>query len=160
MKGYLQDYDNLIILKAFTKIYGMAGVRLGYCLCAKAETAEALTQAGPPWNVSSLAQEAGLAALQDREHVQEGRSIVREERRWIKEELTGLGFSGVCGDANYILFRGQENLEEQMRAQGILIRSCDNYEGLGDGWFRIAVRTHDENVQLIEALERTRETSI
>jgi threonine-phosphate decarboxylase len=56
------------------------------------------------------------------------------------------------------LFRGPDNLDEQMRAQGILIRRCDNYEGLGDGWFRIAVRTHDENVQLIEALERTRET--
>ena len=160
MKGYLQDYDNLIILKAFTKIYGMAGVRLGYCLCAKAETVEVLTQAGPPWNVSSLAQEAGLAALQDREHVEEGRSIVREERQWIKEKLTGLGFAGVCGDANYILFRGQEDLDEQMRAQGILIRKCDNYEGLGDGWFRVAVRTHDENARLIEALERTRETSI
>lgn len=160
MKGFLKEYDNLIILKAFTKLYGMASVRLGYCLCAKAETAEALAQAGPPWNVSGLAQEAGIAALQDERHVQEGRRIVREERQWIKEQLTGLGFAGICGDANYILFRGQEDLEEQMRAQGILIRSCDNYEGLGSGWFRVAVRTHGENLQLIAALEQAREARL
>ena len=160
MKGFLKDYDNLIVLKAFTKLYGMAGVRLGYCLCGAADIAQALPQAGPPWNVSSLAQEAGIAALRDTEHVREGRSIVRRERQWIKEELTRLGFAGVYGDANYILFRGADDLEKQMLRHGILIRSCDNYEGLGDGWFRIAVRTHDENVQLIEALGRTRETGI
>lgn len=160
MKGFLQDYDNLLILKAFTKIYGMAGVRLGYCLCAKAETAEALAQAGPPWNVSNLAQEAGLSALQDREHVREGTRIVREERAWLKEELNRLDLAGVHGEANYILFRGPDDLDEQMRAQGILIRNCSNYEGLGEGWFRIAVRTHEENARLIGALERIRETGI
>ena len=85
---------------------------------------------------------------------------MREERQWIKEQLTGLGFAGICGDANYILFRGQEDLEEQMRAQGILIRSCDNYEGLGSGWFRVAVRTHGENLQLIAALEQAREARL
>jgi len=160
MKGFLKDYDNLIILKAFTKLYGMAGVRLGYCLCAKAETVAALGTAGPPWNVSSLAQEAGLAALEDARHVAEGRKIVRQERQRIKEELTGLGFSGVCGEANYILFRGPEDLGARMREEGVLIRSCGNYEGLGENWFRVAVRTHDENTRLLEALERARETDL
>ena len=51
-----------------------------------------------------------------------------------------------------------DDLEERMRAQGVLIRNCDNYEGLGRGWYRIAVRRHEENTRLIEALERIRET--
>ena len=61
----LLDSKNLLILKAFTKLYGMAGVRLGYCLCANTALLEAMQAAGQPWAVSSLAQAAGLAALDE-----------------------------------------------------------------------------------------------
>ena len=158
MKGYLGAYDNLIILKAFTKIYGMAGVRLGYCLCADAEMAEALRKAGPPWNVSSLAQAAGIAALEDHEHAAEGTKIVAEERQWLKDALLWLGYSRVYGDANYLLFYGPDGLDEAMRERGILIRNCDNYHGLGKGWYRIAVKKHEENQELIENLKLITET--
>ena len=154
MKGYLREYDNLIILKAFTKLYGMAGVRLGYCLCADAETAEALTKAGPPWNVSSLAQAAGIAALQDTAHASEGVRIIREERQWLKDELHRLGFGRVYGEANYLLFKGSAGFDAEMRNRGILIRNCDNYHGLGEGWYRIAVRSHSDNMKLIAEMER------
>lgn len=158
MKSYLDEYDNLIILKAFTKIYGMAGVRLGYCLCASQETAEALGKAGAPWNVSSLAQAAGIAALEDWTHAAKGVEIVQEERQWLKDALLWLGYSRVYGEANYLLFSGQKGLDEAMRKRGILIRNCDNYYGLGEGWFRIAVKKHEENQELIENLKCITET--
>ncbi len=158
MKSYLDEYGNLIILKAFTKLYGMAGVRLGYCLCAEKETAEALQKAGAPWNVSSLAQAAGIAALEDSAHAAEGAAIVQKERQWLKDALLWLGYSRVYGEANYLLFNGPKGLDEEMRKKGILIRNCDNYHGLGEGWFRIAVKKHEENQELIENLKCITET--
>ena len=154
MKGFLNEYDNLIILKAFTKLYGMAGVRLGYCLCADSGTAEKLAKAGPPWNVSSLAQAAGIAALGDRQHASAGERIVREERQWLKDELHRLGFGRVYGEANYLLFKGRAGLDKELRERGILIRNCDNYHGLGEGWYRIAVKDHSDNLRLIAEMER------
>ena len=159
MKAMLGDADSpdgdraggLIILKAFTKLYGMAGVRLGYCLC-RAEITEKLRAAGPPWNVSSLAQEAGIAALDAEGHIRKGLAIVHEERPWLKEQLRKLGFERVYGEANYLLFYAGPGLDERLRERGILIRNCSNYPGLDDGWFRIAVRTHEENEQLVAAL--------
>ena len=167
-----QDSDHLIILRAFTKLFGMAGVRLGYCLCPDASVTEMLRQAGPPWNVSSLAQEAGLAALASREHTERGLAIVCRERPWMKEriaEITGTGTERIFGEANYLLFRSPahpharpeqhpdirpgESLDERLRRRGILIRSCENFHGLGPGWYRVAVRTHEENARLIEALK-------
>ena len=178
MKDFLSEYDNLVILKAFTKLYGMAGVRLGYCLCSNPDIIERLQQAGPPWNVSSRAQTAGIAALQETEHIQHGKAIVRQERPWLINELHRLGITQVYGEANYLLFHCSGNpedtpgsaqcnmpdstqagalseapLHEALRSRGILIRDCSNYHGLCKGWYRIAVRTHEENVKLIATLE-------
>ena len=157
LNGEASRSGNLIILKAFTKLYGMAGVRLGYCLCPDGEILERIRQAGPPWNVSGLAQAAGVAALEDREHVEQGLRIIREERPWLREQLGRLGIRKVYGEANYLLFFAEPDdcaagLDEKMREHGILIRNCANYPGLGEGWYRIAVRTHEENEQLIKAL--------
>ena len=164
MAAELETAGPLIILKAFTKLYGMAGVRLGYCLCPDLETVERLRRAGAPWNVSSLAQEAGIAALEDQDHVKRGLAIVEEERPWLKDQLTKIiGGAGIYGEANYLLFHVNEGssndsgnaklpLDEQLRRRGILIRDCSNYPGLGQGWYRIAVRKHEENLQMIEAM--------
>jgi len=157
MKGCLNQYGNLIILKAFTKLYGMAGVRLGYCLCPSAGMVESLAKAGPPWNVSSLAQAAGLAALEDSDYAEAGRKIVQEERPLLKDALRQLGIAEVFGEANYLLFKGPVGLDEKMRERGILIRNCDNYYGLGRGWYRIAVKTHEDNLKLLEEMKQTGE---
>lgn len=172
MVAELQN-GGLIILKAFTKLYGMAGVRLGYCFCPDAEMAEKIRSAGAPWNVSSLAQAAGIAALTDEEHVEQGLAIVKQERPWLKaqlaEVLDGADKSGrragarIYGEANYLLFHVSEEdlhagenaavpLDQQLRSRGILIRNCSNYPGLGEGWYRVAVRKHEENLQLIKAM--------
>lgn len=156
LKDELGSCDRLIILKAFTKLWGMAGVRLGYCLCSSTEFIEALYGAGAPWNVSSLAQAAGIAALDDTEHVEKGREIIRGERKYLMDELRTLGISKVYGEANYLLFRDKRKLCSELKRKGILIRSCHNYIGLSEGWYRIAVKTHVENEELIAAMKEIR----
>lgn len=144
--------QNLLVLKAFTKLYGMAGVRLGYCLCADTALLEQMRGAGQPWAVSSLAQAAGVAALQETGYVQRLRRVIQTERPWLQEQLRALGLRVLPGEANYLLFWCAAPLQQPLRQRGVLVRNCENYPGLGSGWYRIAVRTHTENEKLIAAL--------
>lgn len=152
MKELLGRYENLLILKAFTKLYAMAGLRLGYCLCACAPLVDAMRVAGQPWAVSGPAQAAGLAALRETEYVQTVCALISLERPWLRGELTRLGFRVIPGEANYLLFFSPKPLAESLRRRGILLRDCGNYRGLGSGWYRTAVRTHEENCRLAAAL--------
>ena len=152
LKNSLSEFSNLIILKAFTKLYAMAGVRLGYALCANGELVEKMRQTGQPWAVSSLAQAAGEAALDETAYVESVRRMVMEERPWMMEQLTNLGLRVVPGEANYLLFRCPVPLIRPLCQRGILLRSCSNYHGLDENWYRTAVRTHNENIRLIQAL--------
>ena len=153
LKSHLGEHPNLFILKAFTKSYGMAGVRLGYCLCSDSELLEKMSHSAQPWNVSTLAQAAGAAALGERGFLQKTRVLIPQERQWLQKELEKLGFWVCPSHANYILFHGREDLYGRLREQGIAIRSCGNYHGLEAGWYRIAVRLHEENERLIEAVK-------
>ena len=153
-KSLLAAHPELLILKAFTKSYGMAGIRLGYCLCADNALLRRMAAASPPWNVSSPAQSAGVAALAERDFLQRTLSLVRTERRWLTDNLTALGFWVCPSQANYLLFRGPRGLREGLLRQGIAIRGCENYSGLDDGWYRIAVRPHEENEALITAIRQ------
>ncbi len=82
-KGLLGE-GNLVILKAFTKLYGMAGVRLGYALSADTALLEQMQACGQPWGVSSLAQAAGLAALEETAYVEKVRALIAEQRPRLK----------------------------------------------------------------------------
>ena len=68
------------------------------------------------------------------------------------DELTSLGCRVIASDANYLLFRAAPGLSGALREKGILLRNCENYEGLSSGWYRAAVRTHAENETLIQAI--------
>ena len=151
LKGELAG-GNLLILKAFTKLYGMAGVRLGYALCADAALLAKLRAAGQPWAVSTPAQAAGLAALKETEYVAAVRALVASERPRLAAGLAALGCRVLPGEANYLLFRCERPLCQPLRRRGILLRSCDNYHGLGPAWYRTAVRTGAENRRLLAAL--------
>lgn len=152
-KADLGEFPNLLVLKAFTKLYAMAGVRLGYALCADADFLERMRRAGQPWAVSSLAQAAGVAALEERDYVRRVRALTAAERAWLFRRLTGLGLRVISGEANYLLFRSPRPLEEPLARRGILLRSCGNYVGLDETWYRAAVRTRRDNRRLTEALE-------
>ena len=151
-EGDLAKFPNLLLLKAFTKLYAMAGVRLGYVLCADTDFLERMRQMGQPWAVSSLAQAAGVAALRETDYVRQVRELTMTERAWLIQQLAGLGLRVIPGEANYLLFQSPRPLSEPLEQQGILLRNCGNYVGLDDTWYRIAVRTRTDNQWLIEAL--------
>ena len=151
-KDVLDQYPNMFLLKAFTKNYAMAGVRLGYGLCSDPGLLAQMSGVVQPWNVSVPAQAAGIAALQDRENIQRAREIIPVQREWLSGKLQELGFLVIPSEANYILFQGPNGLEKALRGKGIAIRDCANYPGLGEGWYRIAVKLEEENRKLIDIL--------
>ena len=152
LKAQLPRYHNLFLLKAFTKRYAMAGVRLGYGITENEELLEKMTQATQPWNISIPAQAAGIAALKETEYVEKARTLIFEESEFLSKELYKLGMDVFPSQANYLFFKGPENLFEICVAQNVLIRDCSNYPGLGKGFYRVAVRTHEENERLIQAI--------
>ena len=154
-KHLLKNSKKLIILKAFTKLYGMAGVRLGYCLCSDTELLARMRAAGQPWAVSSLAQAAGIAALDETEYVAKVRALIEAQRPVLADGLRALGLRVIESRANYLLFRAPEALGEALRRKGAVLRSCGNYPGLDASWYRTAVRTENENRQLLALLAET-----
>lgn len=152
IKKELADSKNLFILRAFTKCYGMAGLRLGYSLCADHELLKNMSVYTPPWSVSGPAQKAGVAALKETDYLERTVREIRTEREWLSGRLAELGLTVYPSEVNYLFFEGQTDLPQLLRNEGVLIRDCSNYEGLGPGYYRIAVRTHKENEEFIRTL--------
>lgn len=151
MQGELAN-NPLVILRAFTKFYGMAGLRLGYCMSADQDLLTRMQQVGPPWSVSSVAQAAGIAALADMEYTEDLHALIMEQRVVLMNGLRDLGCQVIPGEANYLLFYHPDTmLGDKLRQRGIMLRDCRNYHGLRSGWYRAAVRTEVENRQLLDA---------
>ena len=146
----VNDSSHLIILNAFTKSYGMAGLRLGYAVSSDKTLLDAMRKSGPPWPVSVPAQAAGTAALRDTTYPLRLRKLISLQRTYLKQELEQCGAQNVQGEANYLFFFHDDvNLADKLKERNILIRPCSNFHGLGEGWFRTAVRTKEENQRLI-----------
>lgn len=153
MKSEIGEYDRLIILKAFTKNFAIPGLRLGYALCSNEELLNEMFECGQSWAVSVVAQAAGIAALDEDTYLGKGRETIRSERAYLREELVKMGINDAYGEANYLFFRASDKLAEELMKRGIMIRDCSNYKGLGAGWYRIAVRLHEENEILIHRMK-------
>lgn len=146
-------YQNLLIVRSFTKTYAIPGVRLGYLICSDKELMKGIAEAIPEWNISCFAEKAGVAALKEETYVKESVGLIAKERKWLSDRLAGCGFKVVASDADFILFYTEVPLYEMLLKKRILIRDCSNFEGLGKGWYRIAVKKHDENKILMERIE-------
>lgn len=151
-KPWLGEFPNLFQLNAFTKTYAMAGLRLGYALCSDAALRDAVQACGQPWAVSSVAQAAGVAALQDTAYLSRTRALLQAERAYLRQALARLPLRLWDSQANFLFFQAWRGLQQALLQRGILIRSCANYRGLDDTYYRIAVRTRVENEQLIRAM--------
>lgn len=152
----LRAFPHLVILRAFTKIYGMPGLRLGYMLTAAQALTDAVRATMTPWEINLPAQLAGVAALKESEFVEKTRALIRTERAFLVETLPTLPYVEKVyvpvSDVNFILFRTEQtapDLKELLLEKGVLIRACGNYEGLDERYYRICVRTHEENLELI-----------
>ncbi len=157
-KDLLSRYENLLILKAFTKSYALAGLRVGYCLTGDTRLLTNMAACSQPWNVSLPAQEAAVAALQNPDWVSRARrALVSEQREYLTRALQSLKLTVCPSRANYLLFRAPVGLDEALRREKIAIRNCENYPGLCPGWYRIAVRLDEENEALVETIRRAME---
>lgn len=152
--GTAEKYPSLFLLHAFTKTYAMPGLRLGYGVTSDPALLKRMEHRMQAWNVSVPAQMAGTAALRETDYVEQIAVAVAREREYLDREMTRLGLKVFPSKANYLLFQGPEDLKERCRKEKILIRDCRNYHGLSAGWFRAAVRLHEENELLIRTLEK------
>ena len=146
----LEAFPNVILLRAFTKIYAIPGVRLGYLLCGKQDTCSRIRAQLPEWNLSIFAQMAGVAALEEQEYVIRTREVVKTEREYLRSEMQRMGITVYNSAANFLLLRCDIPLYEMLLAEQILIRDCSNYRGLAKGYYRIAVKSHMENEHFIQ----------
>ena len=154
-KKLLKNYPNLIIIKAFTKLFALPGIRLGYAITSDETLIGRMHCHGPDWPVSNLAQAAGIAALEDAEnYVKQTVQYVSAERTKIEKELHRLGYTVFKSEANYVFLQNPYpfDLREKLDKKGIRIRSCGNYSGLDGTYYRIAVSTKENNAKLLTAI--------
>ena len=141
-----------VVLRSLTKNFGLPGLRLGY-LVAMPSVVQALSRARPPWTVNALAQAAGLAVLDDRSHVEEGRRLARQAKGFLFQGLGRLGKSCVPSQTNFWLVQVQDaaELRTALLRRGLLVRDCTSF-GL-PGYIRLAARPLWECQRLLEAFE-------
>jgi L-threonine-O-3-phosphate decarboxylase len=161
MINKIKAYPNLFILRSFTKIFGLTGLRIGYGIASE-EIINVLLCAKIPWNVNCLAQAAAVAALKDKGHLRVTRELIKKEKAFLSAELEKIKSLKVFQpDANFFFIDIRKSgltateLKNKLLRQGILIRDCTSFRGLDPYFIRVAVKTRVENERLIEALKRT-----
>ena len=157
----IKRYPNLFILRSFTKIYGLTGLRVGYGI-GNEEIINALSCAKIPWNVNCLAQAAAVAALKDEDHLRVTRELIKKEKTCLLTDLRKFrSFKVYPADANFFFIDIRKSgltateLANKLLQQGILIRDCTSFRGLDQYYIRVAIKTRYENERLIEVLRRT-----
>ncbi|MBE0466874.1 MAG: histidinol-phosphate transaminase [Candidatus Desulforudis sp.] len=149
---YLRLHPNVVVLRTFSKMYGLAGLRIGYAV-ARPEIVACLERVREPFNVNLLAQEAALAALSDREHVRKLQTLNRDEKEYLYREFSRLGLEYVPTEANFILFdaeRDEQAVFQGLLRRGVIIRGGFDYRT----HLRVTLGTRHQNQIFIEALER------
>jgi histidinol-phosphate aminotransferase len=152
---FLRAGRSVVVLRTFSKIHGLAGMRIGYAVTVK-EVAQALDAVRSPFNTSVLAQVAALAALDDSKHVTRSRVENSREIRFLSAELTRRGVRFVPSVANFLLLRSGmrgEELYQRLLRLGVIVRPMESY-GYHDA-IRVSVGTRVENQRFLDALDRS-----
>lgn len=146
-----------VVLRSMTKFHAIPGLRLGYAMASQRVIGR-LAAIGGPWSVNTMAQEAGLAALNDREYIQRSTEYVATQRTALSEQLAALpGLTVYPSSANFLLVSNNggitsAELQGRLLKKRILIRDCARFAGLSNRFFRVAVRTEEENIRLVDCL--------
>ncbi len=159
LKSQLKEYPNLIIVRSFTKIFAMPGVRLGYLFCGNQEMLEQIGNQLPEWNLSVLAQAAGIQACKETEYVKRTAGLVKREREYMRDELEKAGIEVFPSETDYLLIYSSLPLYEKLLEHKILIRDCSNFRGMRKGFYRLAVKSHEENEMLLHAVGKIEEAA-
>lgn len=152
--------NNLWIALSLTKLWCLPGLRLG-CMIGPEEKVRELTCWGDPWRVNILAQKAGLFCLAQKGYINESLALIKTERQYLLDKFMATGYFQVYkGAANYLLVKSTipgfdvAEFQDYLAGEGVIIRRADNFYGLDQGYFRVAVRSREENKVLIKAVER------
>jgi histidinol-phosphate aminotransferase len=150
--------DNVIVGRTMSKAWGLAGLRIGYAYTPDAIFGEYMKVA-TPFALSRISIAAGLAALGDEEHYRRSLEVVREERQYLMKHMPFRAFPSA---ANFILIDTSpltsRHVVEECMKQGVILRDCGSFRGMGDRYVRITIGTHEQNLRLIDALQYARET--
>jgi threonine-phosphate decarboxylase len=155
------ERSNLIVFRSVTKFFAIPGLRVAYAV-SNALMAKSLRHFLAPWPVSALASIGVCAALRDDDdsYAHESRTVNHRRRAWLETELARLNIFTYPSSANFLLLRFPAEVdvrsiwERMIVEEQIVLRSCENFEGLGSEHLRIAVRSEAENMRLIDGLER------
>ncbi len=148
---YIRQSDRLIILRAFTKFFGLAGLRLGYIISSNSLIISKYEQLSPEWNINLIAQKAGIRAIEDIKTYKEELVYINEEKHYLSQSLKKAGYKVFDSQADFIFFKGRPGLADELAREGILIRDCSSFEGLDKGWYRIGIKLHEDNKRLVES---------
>ncbi len=155
MVKYLKDYDNLYILKSLTKFYAIPGLRIGMLLTSNRSFNLLYQKNYIPWTINSVVQDYVKHALTDKRYINKSLKYIKHERVWLFKELSKIStLKTFRTQGNYIMFRDNSGLDlvERLRLDGILIRSCANYNNLDNTYYRVAVKRRNENKKLLKSL--------
>ena len=158
--GYVKKYPNLFVIRSVTKFYGMPGIRFGYGLAAESliDTLQTVRQ---PWSINGLAGCATLAAFKDKEFIQNTKHTITEEKAEFARMLTAIGGLHVFpSETNFLLVKilkpklTSTTLREELAKHGLLIRDCSTFVGLDGSYFRVTVRSAENNAHLVKTLKK------
>ncbi len=153
----IDKYDNLIVIKSLTKFYAIPGLRIGFGVTNNKELLNKINKVTMSWNVNTLAEIAAVKGLKEENYKKESINYVNTEREYLYNNLKNIDNIKVFKPSvNFIFFKINLNidLKKELLKYGILIRSCNNYKGLDNKFYRIAVRTRMENNKIINALNK------
>ncbi|MGE5471210.1 MAG: histidinol-phosphate transaminase [Bacteroidota bacterium] len=151
--GWIVDFPNLVVTRTFSKIYGLAGLRVGYAL-ASTEIADLMNRIRQPFNVNNLAIAAAVAALDDHLFVAESYELNRRGMLQIIAGLNRLGLEHIPAHGNFVTFKAGDGaaVNQKLLQQGVIVRPIGGY-GL-PAWLRVTIGTEPENARFLEALEK------
>lgn len=148
-----EKYKNLIIIRSFTKNYAIPGVRIGYLICSDKDKIKKIKKQIPEWNISAFATEAAVACCKEKDFLKDTLEYVKAERERLKKALEKFGIKVYESDSNFMLLKADEELAKELLKRNILIRNCGNFKGLTNEYFRIAIKSKEQDDCLIEAVK-------
>lgn len=155
----INEFQNVVVIRSLTKSFGLAGLRLGYSV-SHPNLEKKISHNKITWNINGLAQLAGITALDNLSHLRKARKIIKTERELMYDRINHnlITFSAIKSDVNFYLIRLSHGHCRQVRdlllkKNGILVRECSDFKGMSDKYIRVAVRTRNENLALLDSLE-------
>jgi threonine-phosphate decarboxylase len=159
MAEYVNEHNNLFVLRSLTKFFGLAGVRIGFGV-GSPDLVEILKNIIMPWSVNSLAMFAAAEAVKDTEFIKKSRLLISKSKKQMVEMLDTIPWLKVYpSETNFLLIEiirkdlTSTQLAEMLAKKGLLIRDCKDFDGLNNKFFRVAVRKPEENRKLVEQLK-------